>query len=98
MAWGLAYRAAPAEGFQAVVDDVVDNLLGKDRRALARVKRLVREGLGGTLAEGLAAEIESTLAHLGGERAGAGISRFTGRSRRDQCRVGVEVEDQRGEP
>ncbi|MDN5920743.1 MAG: enoyl-CoA hydratase/isomerase family protein, partial [Pseudonocardia sp.] len=77
--WGLAYRSAPAGEFDAVVDALVANLAGKDRDALARIKNLVRGGLRGSLSDGLAAETTSTLQHLAGERAGAGIGRFTGR-------------------
>lgn len=77
--WGLVYRSAPAADFDASVDALVANLAGKDGAALARIKQLVRGGLRGSLADGLAWEVESTLAHLGGERAGAGIGRFTGR-------------------
>ncbi|MEU9823032.1 enoyl-CoA hydratase/isomerase family protein [Pseudonocardia alni] len=79
--WGIAYAAAPAADFDALVERTVANLLGKDRDALTRIKQLVRGGLRGTLTDGLAAELSSTLAHLGGERAGAGIGRFTGRTR-----------------
>ena len=45
----------------------------------ARAKRLVREGLRLPLRDGLALETETIIGHLGGERAGAGISRFTER-------------------
>lgn len=67
VAWGLAYRAAPAAEFEAVVDSVVGGLLRKDRAALARIKRLVRQGLRGTLTEGLAMEVETALVHVEGE-------------------------------
>lgn len=75
--WGLVYRSVAAEAFEAEVAAVVANLAGKDRAVLARIKRLIRTGLGGPLAEGLAMEVEETLAHLGGEQAGADIGRFT---------------------
>ena len=77
--WGLVHRAAPAETFETAVGEVVDNLAGKDRNALARVKQLVRRGLEEALADGLAMETEATLEHLAGDHAGAGIGRFTGR-------------------
>lgn len=77
--WGIAYRSVPSESFESELDALVANLAGKDRDALARIKALVRGGLRGSLGDGLAAEVESTLAHLAGERAGAGISRFTHR-------------------
>jgi enoyl-CoA hydratase/carnithine racemase len=77
--WGLVYRAVPEADFERAVTEVVGNLAGKDAGALTRIKQLVRGGLRGSLTDGLAAELETTLAHLGGEQAGAGIGRFTGR-------------------
>jgi enoyl-CoA hydratase/carnithine racemase len=68
--WGLVYRAVPPPQFENAVDDVVTDLAGKDRHALARIKHLVRDGLRGSLTQGLAAETASTLAHLNGEPAG----------------------------
>jgi enoyl-CoA hydratase/carnithine racemase len=62
--WGLAYRAAPAASFESEVDAVVASLLAKDAAALARIKHLVRAGLRGPLTDGLALEVETTLAHL----------------------------------
>jgi enoyl-CoA hydratase/carnithine racemase len=79
--WGLVYRSAPAGGFEDAVERVVAGLAAKDRDALARIKHLVREGLRGPLTDGLAMEVEATLAHLGGERAGAGIGHFFDRER-----------------
>jgi enoyl-CoA hydratase/carnithine racemase len=76
--WGIAYRSVPAASFEAELDALVANLAGKDRAALARIKALVRGGLHGSLSDGLAAEVESTLAHLSGDRA-AGTSRSTSR-------------------
>jgi enoyl-CoA hydratase/carnithine racemase len=64
--WGLAYRSAPAASFDAEVDALVTTLLGKDAAALARIKCLVRAGLRGPLTDGLALEVETTLAHLEG--------------------------------
>jgi enoyl-CoA hydratase/carnithine racemase len=81
LAWGLAHRAAPADGFDAAVEAVVENLAGKDPAALARAKRLVRDGLELPLAEGLAAEREAVVAHLGGDSAAAGIAAFDARAR-----------------
>jgi enoyl-CoA hydratase/carnithine racemase len=78
-AWGLVHRSVPAAEFEAALAALVANLAGKDRSALARIKHLVRAGLRGPLADGLAMEVEATLAHLGGAPAGAGISRFTER-------------------
>lgn len=77
--WGLVYRAVPPEEFDDTVADVVANLAGKDSAALARIKHLVRGGLRGSLTDGLASEVESTLAHLGGGQAGAGSGRLAGK-------------------
>jgi enoyl-CoA hydratase/carnithine racemase len=77
--WGLVYTSAPAAEFERAVADLVANLVSKDAAALARAKRLVREGLRLPLRDGLALETETIIGHLGGERAGAGISRFTER-------------------
>ena len=74
--WGLVYRSVAAADFEIELDGLVANLAGKDRAALARIKSLVRRR--GSLADGLAAEVDATLAHLAGEQAGAGIGRFTG--------------------
>jgi enoyl-CoA hydratase/carnithine racemase len=77
--WGLVYTSAPAADFERAVADLVANLLSKDAAALARAKQLVREGLRLPLRDGLALETETIIGHLGGERAGAGISRFAER-------------------
>lgn len=82
--WGLVHRSAGADSFEAAVEDVVSGLLAKDRGALARIKDLVRSGVGMPLTDGLRMETESTLAHLGGADAGAGISRFTDRPRAEE--------------
>jgi len=81
--WGLVYRAVPAAGFESAVADLAANLAGKDPVALARAKRLVRDGLRRPLRDGLALETEAIIEHLGGAGAAAGISRFTGRDRGD---------------
>jgi enoyl-CoA hydratase/carnithine racemase len=79
--WGLVYRAVPADGFEAAVAGLAANLAGKDPVALARAKRLVRDGLRLPLRDGLALETDAIIEHLGGAAAAAGISRFTGRDR-----------------
>jgi enoyl-CoA hydratase/carnithine racemase len=79
--WGVVYRAVPAEGFEAAVAGLAANLAGKDPVALARAKRLVRDGLRLPLRDGLALETEAIIDHLGGAGAAEGISRFTGRER-----------------
>jgi enoyl-CoA hydratase/carnithine racemase len=77
VAWGLAYRAYSAEEFDAGVAELAAGLAAKSRAALARSKRLVRDGLELPLAEGLALELRTVLDHLGGDAAGEGIRRFT---------------------
>ena len=76
VAWGLAYRSAPGEGFDALVDEVVGRLAAKDRRALARTKRLVHEGLAGSLDDGLAREIDTVIEHLGDQAEADGSDTF----------------------
>ena len=79
--WGLVYRSVPPDQFEDTVEQVVSGLAGKDREALARIKHLVRAGVAGSLTDGLAMEVEATLAHLGGSHAGNGIDGFLGRDR-----------------
>lgn len=75
--WGLVYRSvAPAE-FQPVVQDVVTGLAAKDRAAVSSIKRLAREGLRGTLADGLALELEATVEHIIGGDGAVSVRRFT---------------------
>lgn len=64
VAWGLAYRCAPAARFDDAVAEVVASLVAKHPAALARAKRLVRDGMKGPLADGLALETEAVVDHL----------------------------------
>ncbi|WP_320671893.1 enoyl-CoA hydratase/isomerase family protein [Patulibacter defluvii] len=80
-AWGLVYRAVPADDFEDALAALLDQLAGKDRTAAARTKALVRGGLDGPLAAGLDRELEVVLEHLGSAAAAAGIDRFATRSR-----------------
>ncbi len=64
VAWGLAYRSAPAEEFEALVEATVARLASRDPKATARTKRLVHEGLRLPLAHGLAMEIDVVVEHL----------------------------------
>jgi enoyl-CoA hydratase/carnithine racemase len=75
------FLAACALIGELAVAELTANLAGKDAAALARAKRLVREGLAMPLRDGLALETETIIAHLGGAAAAAGISRFTHRER-----------------
>lgn len=79
VAWGLAYRCLPADGFQAAVAEFAEGLAGRDRDAQAKIKKLVHDGLALPLQEGLERELETVMEHLGGESAAHGITAFTGR-------------------
>lgn len=68
--WGVIYRSVPAAEFEAAVGALAANLAGKDPLALARAKRLVRDGIGLPLRDGLALETEMIIDHLGGAAAG----------------------------
>jgi enoyl-CoA hydratase/carnithine racemase len=77
VAWGLAYKSVPVAELDAEVARVAAQLAGKDRLALARIKRLVDDGLRGSLDAGLALEREAVVAHIAGETGATGISSFT---------------------
>ncbi|WP_354698874.1 putative enoyl-CoA hydratase echA8 [Paraconexibacter sp. AEG42_29] len=77
VAWGLAYRSVPAAELDAVVVDLAAKLAAKDPRSLAGIKRLVLDGLQGTLDDGLALERRAVVDHIAGEAGGAGIASFT---------------------
>lgn len=77
VAWGLAYKSFPAESFSHEVELLARKLADKDPVALAKSKRLIREGLALSLEEGLALERTTVLDHLAGGEAGAGIQAFT---------------------
>lgn len=79
VAWGLAYRVIPGDTFDAEVTEFAHSLAAKDRRALARSKRLVYAGLEKPLAEGLALEADTVLDHLSEDTSGDGIEAFTGK-------------------
>ena len=78
--WGLAYRSYPAAELEDRAAEMAGRLAGKDRDALARIKRLIRDGLERPLADGLEMELDAVLEHLSGDRADQGISEFTGRT------------------
>ncbi|WP_205698875.1 enoyl-CoA hydratase/isomerase family protein [Conexibacter sp. SYSU D00693] len=82
VAWGLAYRSAPAAEFDAAVEALLERLVGKSRDAQARTKRLIRDGLELSLADGLELERRTVVDHLTGESAAAGIAAFTDRGGR----------------
>jgi enoyl-CoA hydratase/carnithine racemase len=75
VAWGLAYRSAPAAAFDAAVDALALQLAGRSPAAARRTKRLVRDGVDGPLADGLDRELEVALDHLGEPKALQGFAR-----------------------
>lgn len=76
-AWGLAYRSFAPEDFEKGVTEFAERLAGKDRDALAKIKKLVYGGLRMTLEDGLALELSTVVEHISGDSAGAGIAGFT---------------------
>ncbi|WP_026926162.1 enoyl-CoA hydratase/isomerase family protein [Granulicoccus phenolivorans] len=80
VAWGLAYRAFPAETFEDDVAALAAALAQKDPVALATTKRLLRSATERPLADGLAAEREAVLQHLSGG-ATDGMDEFVNRKR-----------------
>jgi enoyl-CoA hydratase/carnithine racemase len=64
--WGLAYRAFPGGEFESGAAEFARKLAAKDGSALARTKRLIRDGLERPLADGIALELETVLEHLAG--------------------------------
>lgn len=77
VAWGLAYRSYDAAEFDSAVTAFASKLAQKSREALTTSKQLVYAGLHVPLAEGLALERRTVLAHLSGDSAGSGIESFT---------------------
>lgn len=75
-AWGLAYRAAPAQQLDAAAGELVDRLAGRDPAALAVAKRMVYDGLERPFADGLAMERERVVAHIASDAGGAAMERF----------------------
>ncbi|MGW4125320.1 enoyl-CoA hydratase/isomerase family protein [Nocardia sp. NPDC004711] len=82
LAWGLAYRKYSAADFDSGVMVFAEQLSTKNPAALAKSKRLVNQGLGLPLAEGLSLEFETVLDHLTSRSAADGIDSFTAGSNR----------------
>jgi len=62
--WGIAYASFPDAEFGEAVDAFAERLAAKDSAALARAKRLVRDGLELPLDQGIELELETVLEHL----------------------------------
>jgi enoyl-CoA hydratase/carnithine racemase len=61
---GLAYRSFPPQDFDAGVHDFVTKLAGRDRAAMATIKKLVGAGQERPLAPGLDDEITAVVEHI----------------------------------
>jgi enoyl-CoA hydratase/carnithine racemase len=84
--WGLAYRSWPAEDFDAEVAAFLDRLASHDPVALARIKRLIRDGLAMPLEVGLQHERDTIVQHLLAGDGATGAQRFLDeRSSRDHA-------------
>jgi enoyl-CoA hydratase/carnithine racemase len=79
-AWGLAYRAYAAGEFDGAVQELALKLAAKSRDALTRCKRLVYEGLDGSLEDGIRLEVEAVLEHLQSDAAAEAFEQFAARS------------------
>ncbi len=77
--WGLAYRAFDAESFDRSLEDLLAQLAGKSRESQALTKRLIRDGLDGSLEDGLELERRSVVEHLRSGVAAEGIAAFAQR-------------------
>jgi enoyl-CoA hydratase/carnithine racemase len=78
-AWGLAYRAVPADDFEVAIEELATRLAGKSRPAQAHTKRMIYAGLEVPLAEGLALERACVLEHLLSAEGEHGIESFAER-------------------
>lgn len=79
--WGLVYRAAAPEDFESAVDDLLTSLLRGSRATRAASKRLVRSSRDLSLADGLDAELEAVLDHLGSSTGDDAVTAFSERKR-----------------
>jgi enoyl-CoA hydratase/carnithine racemase len=79
--WGLAYRQFPSELFDDGVEEFLSAMAGRRRDALVGIKRLVRDGLTGSLDAGLDQELETVVSHISGEAGGAGLTSFASKGR-----------------
>jgi enoyl-CoA hydratase/carnithine racemase len=81
VSWGLAYRNYEPAEFDDAVREFALRLAAKSPRALRTAKRLVRDGLGKPLEEGLRMEIDAVVAHLDDREGGSAFEQFVTRKR-----------------
>lgn len=66
VALGLAHRSYPRADLAERTAELASELAAKDRTALARIKRLTRDGLERPLAKGIRMEIDAVVKHIAG--------------------------------
>jgi enoyl-CoA hydratase/carnithine racemase len=76
---GLAYRSFPAPEFEDGVEKFLAALAGRDRSAVAQIKRLVLDGIGQPIEHALSDETDAVVARLCGQAGKDGISAFNNR-------------------
>lgn len=79
LGWGIAHRVVPDGDLEAETHELAAHLATRSPEATARSKRLVRDGVDLTLAEGLLLERRTVVEHLTSGAAGDGIAAFTRR-------------------
>jgi enoyl-CoA hydratase/carnithine racemase len=76
---GLAYRSFPQAEFEDGVERFVAMLAGRQRTAVAAIKRLVYGSVDQSLDDGLDDEISAVVAHISGEDGARGVAAFVER-------------------
>ncbi|WP_099023018.1 enoyl-CoA hydratase/isomerase family protein [Mycolicibacterium palauense] len=76
---GLAFRSFPAASFDESVEEFLARLAGRDRSAVASIKRLVIDGLGKDLGRASSDETDAVVLRIAGQAGQAGVSAFKSR-------------------
>jgi enoyl-CoA hydratase/carnithine racemase len=76
VAWGLAYRAVPADELESQTRLLARRLAERSANGLRLMKRLVNRGLELPLAEGIEMEIEAFYEYIGGDDPEEGLRAF----------------------
>jgi 2-(1,2-epoxy-1,2-dihydrophenyl)acetyl-CoA isomerase len=79
---GLAYRSFDPDEFDPGVEAFVRELAGRDRQAVATIKRLVYRGLAVPLQAALSAETDAVVRHISGGAGAASVDAFESREAR----------------
>jgi len=74
--WGLVNYVVPDDALNEAAMAYCRKLAGLSRDALATMKRLAREGIERSLADGISLELELAPKHLVGDDAGEGLAAF----------------------